>query len=96
MKKLLAAMLLTGALGTWSIANAEEAAPEKLELKDGGTLFLHPDGTGRMVDAHGKRMDMADSKEMELKDGQTVLMQNKKVWVRYGAPSKQHEHLRND
>lgn len=96
MKKLLAAVLLTGVRGTWSIANAGEAMPEKLELKDGGTLFLHPDGTSRMVDAHGKKIEMADGKEMELKDGQMVLMQNKKVWVRYGPPSKQHEHLRND
>lgn len=96
MNKLLAAILLTGVMGSWSIADAEEAMPEKLELKNGGTLFLHTDGTSRMVDAHGKKMEMADGKEMELKDGQTVLMQNKKVWVRYGAPSKEHEHLRND
>lgn len=31
-------------------------------------LFLHPDGTGRMVDAHGKPMSMADGVEMQLKD----------------------------
>ena len=96
MKKLLVVLLLTGVMGSWSIANAEEAMPEKFELKGGGTLFLHPDGTSRMVDAHGKKLEMADGKEMELKDGQIVLMQNKKVWVRYGPPSKQHEHLRND
>jgi hypothetical protein len=96
MKKLLAAIVLTGVMGSWSLANAEEATPEKLELKDGGTLYLHPDGTSRMVDAHGQKMEMADGKEMELKDGQTVLMQNKKVWVRYGPPSKQHEHMKND
>lgn len=96
MRKLLSSMLLTGAMGTWSIANAEEAVREKLEFKDGSTLFLHPDGTGRMVDAHGKKMEMTDGKEMELKDGQIVLMQNKKVWVRYGPPSNQHEYLRND
>jgi hypothetical protein len=51
--------------------------PEKLDLKDGGTLFLHPDGTSRMVDAHGKKMEMADGKEMELKDCQMVLIQKK-------------------
>ena len=96
MKKLLVAILLTGAMGTWSSANAEEAVPEKLELKDGSTLFLHPDGTGRMVDVHGKKMEMSDGKEMELKDGRMVLMQNKKVWVRYGPPGKQREHIRND
>ena len=96
MKKFLVAMLLTGAMGTWSSVNAEEAMPEKLELKDGSTLFLHPDGTGRMVDAHGKKLEMTDGKEMELKDGQRVLMQNKKIWVRYGPPGKQHEQLKND
>ncbi len=96
MKKLLVATLLTGMMGTWAIANAEEAIPEKLELKDGSTLFLHPDGTSRMVDVHGKKMEMADGKEMEMKDGQMLIMQNKKIWVRYGVPGKQREHMKND
>lgn len=96
MKKLLVAMLLTGAMGAWAVAQAEESMAEKLELKDGGTLFLHPDGTSRMVDAHGKKMDMADGKEMELKDGQVIMMQNKKVWMRHGAPGKGHEGMMND
>ena len=96
MKRLLVAMLLTGAMGTWAVAQAEEAMPEKLDLKDGGTLFLHPDGTSRMVDAHGKKMDMTDGQEMELKDGQVILMQNKKVWMRHGPPGKGHEGMMND
>jgi len=28
---------------------AEEPPADKFELKDGSTLFLHPDGTGRMI-----------------------------------------------
>ena len=35
-----------------------EAPAEELALKDGASLFIHPDGTSRMVDAHGKPMRM--------------------------------------
>lgn len=96
MKRLLIAMLLTGAMGSLATANAEEAMPEKLDLKDGGTLYLHPDGTSRMVDVHGKKMEMADGKEMELMDGQIVMMQNKKMWITYGPPGKQRKSLKTD
>ena len=74
---------------------AEEIA-EKLELADGTMLFLHADGTGRMVDQHGKSMSMADGVEMELKDGRTVLMMNKKTWVRYGPPGKGGLYLKTE
>ena len=96
MKKLIVAMVMACSMGALPAVHADEPAAEKLDLKNGGTLFLHPDGTSRMVDAHGKKIEMGDGKEMDLKDGQTILMQNKKVWVRYGPPSKQHEQLKND
>jgi copper resistance protein K len=88
MKKTLIAMLLSCSVGALTAAYAAEPTAEKLELKDGSTLFLHPDGTGRMVDAHGKPMSMADGVEMQLKDGRSVMMKNKKVWITYGPPGK--------
>ncbi|MBK6659247.1 MAG: CopK family periplasmic copper-binding protein [Proteobacteria bacterium] len=94
MKKIILAIAL-GFLTTTAVHAAEEAA-EKIELKDGATLFLHPDGTSRMVDAHGKAMQMSDGKEMETADGKTIVMMNKKVWVRWGAPGKGGEMLKND
>ena len=96
MKKLIFATVIACSMGALCAVHADEPAAEKLDLKNGGTLFLHPDGTSRMVDGHGKKIEMNDGKEMDLKDGHTILMQNKKVWVRYGPPSKQHEHLKND
>jgi hypothetical protein len=67
---------------------ADEPAAEKFELEDSSTLYVHPDGTSRMVDAHGKKMEMRDGEEMQLADGRTMLMKNKKVWVSYGPPAK--------
>ncbi len=75
---------------------AAEAIAEKLELKDGSTLYLHPDGTSRLVDAHGKKVEMHDGEEMQLADGHTILMKNKKVWVNYGPPGKGGSVQKND
>jgi len=77
-------------------AFAEEAVPETFELKDGSTLYVHPDGTHRMVDVHGKPMQMADGQEMELMDGRMVMMKNKKVWVTYGPPSRQRKVIKSE
>lgn len=95
MKRLIVAIGLTGSMIALANIHAEEVA-EKLELTGGRMLFLHPDGTGRMVDAHGKSMDMSDGKEMALKDGRVVIMKNKKVWVRIGSPGSGQQVLRND
>jgi len=86
MKKTLIAMALAGMVG--SLAAVHAAPVEKLDLKDGTTLFLHEDGTSHMVDAHGEPMSMDDGVEMELKDGRTMMMKNKKIWVTYGPPGK--------
>ncbi len=88
MKRIILTAVFAASLILWIGATAHETDPEKLELKDGGTLFLHSDGTSRMVDAHGKQMDMADGMEMELKDGRVILMKNKMVWMRHGTPGK--------
>lgn len=94
MKGILVALILACSLAI--SAYADEPHPEKLELKDGSTLFLHPDGTSRMVDHHGKSMSMADGVEMELADGRTIMMMNKKVWVRYGPVGKGRRALKSD
>ena len=67
---------------------ADEAPADKYQLKDGSTLYVHPDGTMRMVDAHGKAMSMHDGEEMALADGRLIMMKNKFVWVTIGPPGK--------
>jgi hypothetical protein len=96
MKKTLIAMALACLVGSLATVHATEPPADKLELKDGSTLYLHPDGTGRMVDEHGKPMSMADGVEMELKDGRTMMMKNKKVWITYGPPGKGKTILKSD
>ena len=89
-------MCFVGFLFAMSAGTFAEGIAEKLELTNGTMLFLHADGTGRMVDQHGKAMAMADGVEMELKDGRTILMMNKKTWVRYGPPGKGGRYLKTE
>ena len=89
MKNALISMALASLLQAFVTAYAAEPPAEKLELKDGSMLFLHPDGTGRMVDKHGKPMPMNDGVEMELIDGRMLMMKNKRVWITYGPPGRQ-------
>ena len=93
MKSTILAAVFAAALIPWIGASAEEAAAEKMELKNSGMLFVESDGTGRMVDAHGKQMDMAEGMEMEMKDDHVMMMKNKMVWMRHGAPGKGQEGL---
>ena len=95
MKRALLAIALAYAAGM-VVVWADEPPAEKLDLKDGSTLYVHPDGTSRMVDQHGKKIDMHDGEEMQLADGRTILMKNKKVWVSYGPPGKGGTVLKND
>ena len=67
---------------------ADEAPADKYQLKDGSTLYVHPDGTMRMVDAHGKAMSMHDGEEMALADGRLIMMKNNWVWITVGPPGK--------
>jgi hypothetical protein len=93
MKHLALTLVMLSALS--SAAVAEEAA-DKVDLKDGSTLFLHDDGTSRMVDAHGKAMTMTDGVEMETASGDLLIMMNKKIWKRYGPVGKGRRVLEND
>ena len=93
MKTTILASLFAASLVSWIGVSAEETVAEKLELNNGGMLFMESDGTGRMVDAHGKQMDMADGMEMEMKDGRVMMMKNKMVWMRHGAPGKGQEGM---
>ena len=95
-KTFLAFVLACSVAAGSAVWAADEAQAEKLELKDGSTLYLHPDGTSRMVDQHGKRIDMRDGVEMQLADGRKVMMKNKKIWITYGPPGKGSTVQKND
>lgn len=82
-------------IGVCAASYAEESA-EKFELKNGGVLYVHPDGTSRMVDQHGKRVEMLSGSEMTLKDGRLVMMKNKTIWIGIGSPGGGHMGLKND
>ena len=69
-------------------AIADEPPADRYELQDGATLYVHPDGTTRMVDPHGKPMAMSDDVPMRLQDGRTIMMKNKYVWVKFGPPGQ--------
>ena len=87
MKKTWIAIALFCLAGSMA-ARATEAPAEQLKLKDGSSLFVHADGTGRMVDAHGKSMRMKDGVAMQAADGRMIMMKNKMIWVTYGPPGK--------
>jgi hypothetical protein len=54
-------MSLSGRIAAVALATAVFAAiageptPDRYDLKDGATLYVHPDGTMRMIDPHGSR-----------------------------------------
>jgi hypothetical protein len=87
-RKIVSVLAICGAVGFMTSAIAEEPLAQKIQLKDGSTLYLHPDGTGRMIDQHGKPMRMSDGKQMETVDGRVIIMENKRIWVSYGPPGK--------
>ena len=43
-------------------------------------LFISKDNTMRMVDSEGKPLDMKDGAEMELTNGDLIMMKNKRLW----------------
>ncbi|HTK96656.1 MAG TPA: CopK family periplasmic copper-binding protein [Pseudomonadales bacterium] len=96
MKNALIAIAFICSLGGVAVVLADELPAEKIELKDGSTLYLHPDGTSRMVDPHGKKIEMRDGEEMQLADGRTIMMKNKKVWITFGPPGKGGAIQKND
>jgi hypothetical protein len=90
--RLVAAILVTAAVA----AGAAEPATDRYELKDGSMLYVRPDGTMSMVDAGGKAMSMKDGVEMELKDGNMLMMKNRRVWIQVGPPGKGFQYLRTE
>lgn len=96
MKNAVTALVLGLTMMAFNPVSAEDPPVEQLKLKDGSTLYLHADGTGRMVDQHGKPMSMTDGVEMETADGRVILMKNKRVWVHYGPPGKGRTVQRTD
>lgn len=94
MKNILLATIMAGSLAFSAIA--AEPPAESIPLKDGSTLFVHPDGTSRMVDVHGKPMAMNDGVEMETADGRVIVHMNKKVWVHLGPPSKGTHEIKSE
>jgi hypothetical protein len=51
-----------------------------LELKNGSFLFINEDNTMRMVDKDGKPVIMEDGVEMELTNGDLIMMKSKRLW----------------
>ena len=88
LRTVMGALAISSVMGLYMPSLAAEPPAEQIELKDGSTLYLHPDGTSRMVDQHGKRIDMRDGVPMETKDGRIIMMENKRIWVQYGPPGK--------
>jgi hypothetical protein len=90
--QLVAAILVTAAVA----AGAAEPATDRYELKDGSMLYVRPDGTMNMVDGQGKPLSMKDGVEMELKDGNMLMMKNRRVWIQVGPPGKGFQYLRTE
>ena len=91
MKKLFTVILLTSLMATGAYAHDHKKMPTKgeqkemhvegpMKLKDGSLLFVNEDGTMRMVDKMGKPMSMKEGVEMDMEDGSTMLMHNKKMF----------------
>lgn len=51
-----------------------------VELADGGSITLYPDGKTYHVDAAGKRVRMKDGVVMVAKDGTKYLHKNDAIW----------------
>ncbi len=64
---------------------------EPIELKSGAYLFISNDNIMRMVDNEGKPVQMTDGVEMELINGDLIMMKNKRLWHSVN-PKKRHDH----
>ena len=78
-------------LSLTACATTPEPAAQEIHLKDGSHLFVHPDGTMRMIDQHGRPTSMSEGVEMEAQDGTLIMMKSKHVW-RTVAPKGQLIH----
>ena len=64
---------------------------EPIRLTNGSYLFISEDNTMRMVDNEGKPVQMTDGIEMQLINGDLIMMKNKRMW-RSVSPKKLHDH----
>lgn len=56
---------------------------QPLRLTDGSYLFINEDNNMRMVNQYGKPIKMKNDVKMELEDGTTIKMKNKRMWRYY-------------
>jgi len=88
MRHIVSALFLVASL---SAVAGEAVNNEPLKLKDGSYLFIAADGTMRMVDRNGKPIQMKDGVEMELDDGDMIMMENNKLW-QSADKQRRHDH----
>ena len=53
---------------------------QTIELNDGTTLIIQPDGKMRHIDQRGHAVTMREGKVMEGKDGAHYMMKNNAIW----------------
>lgn len=53
---------------------------EPLKLKNGSYLYISKDNNMRMTDSEGKPIEMKDGVEMELVNGDLIMMKGKRLW----------------
>ncbi len=75
---LLFALVSTSVFATGADSGVSKNGP--LRLKDGSYLFIGKDNKMRMVDSEGKPIEMKDGVEMELMNGDLIMMKNKRLW----------------
>ena len=78
-------LLFALAVGAGSTLAAEKMGgmvmgEQTIELKDGGKLMVHKDGTMAHIDAAGNRVKMRNGVVMEAKDGTKYVMKNNAIW----------------
>ncbi len=71
-------LLSASVCATEAIDQVDKRKP--LELKNGSFLFISADNTMRMVNSDGKPVEMKDGVEMELINGDLIMMKNKRLW----------------
>ena len=74
--------LVLGAGNTLAAENMGDMVmgEQTIELKDGGKLMVHKDGTMAHIDAAGNRVKMRNGVAMEGADGMKYVMKNNAIW----------------
>ena len=58
---------------------AQAAAKQVIDLKDGSTVYIFKDGKMAMEDKYGRSVNMQEGTVMEAKDGQKIIMHGDEV-----------------